>query len=88
MAAVKHLFQSPHPPSGAALAAPGAADGLVVDGVPVLLAELAVVQVVADHVVSVSGLLPLELHRGVRVPDGQDGAGRGRRRWWESGETV
>lgn len=58
--------------------APGVGDGLVVDGVPVFFAVLAVVDVVALDVVFVAGLLPLEQHRGVRVSDGQGGVRRSR----------
>lgn len=66
--------------------APGVCDRLIVDGVPVLLADLAVIQVVAKDFVFVSWLLPLELHRGVRVSDSQDGTRRSRRCWLDSGE--
>lgn len=64
--------------------APGVGDGLVVDGVPVFFAVLAVVDVVALDVVFVAGLLPLEQHRGVRVSDGQGRVRRSRSSWWES----
>lgn len=51
---------------------PGAGNRLVVDGVPVLFANLVVVQIVTQDTVFVFGLLPPKEHRGVRVSDGQD----------------
>lgn len=59
---------------------PGFGNRLVVDCVPVLFASFTIVQVVAQDVVFVFGLLPLKQHRCVRVSDGQDGV-----RWsWDS----
>lgn len=51
---------------------PGAGNRLVVDSVPVLFANLLVVQIVTQDTVFVFGLLPPKEHRGVRVSDGQD----------------
>lgn len=59
---------------------PGAGNRFVVDSVPVLFANLAVVQIVTQDIGFVFGLLPLKQHRGVRVSDGQD-----RVRWSGSG---
>lgn len=59
---------------------PVVGNGLVVDSFPVLFSCLAVVQIVAQDVIFVFGLLPLEQCRGVCVYDGHDGV-----RWsWHS----